>query len=99
MNDTLYYNEYWLNDAAVRLRRERQQLERLRDLLCAVRAASGPEYAADITLILRKVERLERSLTQTRNALEQFRDEMELENRRAGAAYEDAGARARRVFA
>lgn len=99
MNDTLYYNEYWLNDAAARLRLERQQLERLRELLCAVRAASGAEYAADITLILRKVERLERSLTQTRNALEQFRDEMELENRRAGATYEDAEARARRVFA
>ena len=99
MKNAIIYDHIWTNDAVARLRRERQQLERLRDLLCAVRAASGSEYAADITLILRKVERLERSLTQTRNALEQFRDEMELENRRAGAAYEDAGARARRVFA
>ena len=87
-----------MNSTEQRLRRQRQQLKELREKITAVRRTSGAEWAADLSYTLRRIEQLEYSLKKTGDALEQFRERVEVLNRQTIAEYSDALVRAQRVF-
>ena len=97
MTDTFIYSERWMNSTEQRLRRQRQTVRELRDKLRAVKA-SAPEWSANLSYTLARVERLDYSLRKTSEALERFRTRVEVLNQRTMASYAEALIQARRPF-
>lgn len=98
LTDTFIYSERWMNSTEQHLRRQRQTVQELRDKLRAVKQASAPEWSANLSYTLSRVDRLEGNLRKTSEVLEQFRERVEILNQETMASYAEALTQAQHPF-
>ena len=76
-HNTIVYNKYWTAECIKRLKKERDEVDRLRRNLSGIKNRVNPEYVADFNRIVCDVQDLERSLALTYSAMENYMYDME----------------------